>query len=622
MAGKNKLTKNFYSFLFVFAFYIGFLIFMTNIAYAAPIVKGYLVIPEDWKARAEPDIPKYKHNILGALERAQEFYSSKLDETTFLYDTDVKVIYAKGRVDNYVPRVGECIWDLFTDFSGLKIPDSVYYPSTDEVHAIFVVGSKNLGLCGGHRLGGGGLAFYSHTLLENLGIDDPILLSHLNISISHELGHAFGLTFSEYALGHPCSVLSKDQCQRDVGTASKPYPPGEECLNSTMGFLYCHSEDGKVISPDYQRIGFDNSVWNPEIKNLKKVLGISLPVSSPTPKPAFTPSPSLTPTPSPSVVPIPSETPVGTSTPTVGFTDRIIKIIVSNYQDFGLNDSSDGGSMTQTFDLTSPNPLIWKKSTISPKSPIYLASVNPDGTSGQISAVDLSDGQTYQVPNSSFVIKAKVEKKITAVKINNQDLSFPFTMPVSIHLLGNEGTPASFSIPVIISYNDGSSKSLLFTFNYNPNSSISSPSPSVSSTPSPTTNPSSTPVLSLSNDEILCQARGGICQASCSGEFSSQIGACTDTEICCSKPVENPLNGSKCPGTEAVNFGWGGPCRLGETDKALPANGGSACSVASCYFKQDINEYCWYNSGEPYVDYEGCKAKGVIINTDLYAKEK
>lgn len=616
------MIKNLYSFLSVLILVLTFSILSSNTALATPIVKGYLIVPENWKERIESDIPRYKQNILSGLKDSQEFYSLKLGGNTFSYDPNIEVLYAEGSIsDSYFKgNENSCPYSLFFDHV-LKLPqNNIIVSPKGETHALFFAGTGSaINDCAIFKYQ---TAFYTQQSLEGLGSSDPDIKRGTLLGISHELGHIFGLTYSDYAMGHPCSVLSKDQCQRDVGTASKPYPPREECLNSIMGGRYCRDEDGKVIPLNFNKIGFDNSIWNPEVKSLLKTLGVSS--SNPIPKPTpfiVNPTPLLTETPIPTLIPITepqTPSPFPSQNPTPVPAGAIAKIIISNYGDFGLNQPGDSGSLTQTFDTQSQNPIIWKKSTLSPKSPIYVAPVNPDGTSGEISAVYLSDGQIYKVSNSSFVVQAKVEKKIASVKINNEDIVFPFTIPVRIHLPGEERIAGRYSIPIVITYNDDSSKSLLFTFNYMPVSMSVSPSPSTSSSPTIFSSPSP----SLSNDEALCQARGGACQVSCTGEFSTQVGACSDTTVCCSRTLEVSQTGSKCPGDSPMNFGWGGSCRLGETDVALPANGGTACSIASCYFNQGINEYCWYNSGEAYQDYEGCKAKRVLIDANLYGKEK
>lgn len=310
----------------------------------------------------------------------------------------------------------------------------------------------------------------------------------------------------------------------------------------------------------------------------------------PTPPPSPSPVASLSPSPSPS--PVVSATPSPTPSPST-----ITQIKISNYKDFRSdNPYGEEGSVTSIFTNQSSSPIIWKKSTLSPNSPIYITSINPDGTNREILEVNLTDNQLYQIGN--FIIQAKVIKKIVKMQVNSQEYTSNFNQVFSIHLPGTEGVAGNYQVPMIITYNDGTTKSLLFTFNYKPQT---------ASTPTPSP---------IDTQEAVCNAKGGICSISCSSDYPSQVGVCSNNQLCCAKAVATPApNASKCQGSSPAASGWGGSCKVGESDKAVLASGGTACSVASCYFKLDINEYCWYNSGTPYADYEGCKAKGVIIST-------
>lgn len=283
--------------------------------------------------------------------------------------------------------------------------------------------------------------------------------------------------------------------------------------------------------------------------------------------------------------PIPTFTPVPTSTPNLALTS-----------------------------LATPAPISAACSLSSPGH--FRYECNPDGTHFAIKVCDSGGESKDQSPypgvnftdengvyyencvaqNSTPNSQLKTQKSLVKIVVGAKEYTSDFTQTFSIDLrLATAVSPNIYSVPVILTFNDGSIKPLLYTFIYKPLT-VETP------TPAPA-------------DVALCNAKGGLCQASCSGEFSSQVGICAGTnQLCCVKPVVAP-GISKCQGSGPAASGWGGSCKVGEPDRAVLANGGTACSVAACYLKSDINEYCWYNSGTPYPDYEGCKAKGVIIST-------
>lgn len=235
--------------------------------------------------------------------------------------------------------------------------------------------------------------------------------------------------------------------------------------------------DGPVTPTPYNFIlvYLGKDILSPQVIIQKFPSSVS-PIISPSPIQKSTPAASVAPT----IPSIPTQT-------TPASSSSISSIKISNYKDFRDNVSGDEGSSTQIFSSSSTSPIIWSKSTLDPNSPVYIAPMNPDGTNAPILEVFLSNGQQLSIPNSSFVVQAKVIKKIVKINVNSQEFTSNFNQAFPIHLPGAEGVAGTYQIPVIVTYNDGSIKSLLFTFNYVPPT-----QPSVS----PLVFPSSTPISS------------------------------------------------------------------------------------------------------------------------------
>ncbi len=332
----------------------------------------------------------------------------------------------------------------------------------------------------------------------------------------------------------------------------------------------------------------------------------------------------------------PTSTPVATQTPTPVVTPSPHKIICLTFLDIppagctkvqtsGTSVVFDGvryscGSLTPyecpqdasnaSTSTPTPTPAPTVSPIVSTDIPCGSGGICKNGScligdaidpSGVCPLAEQSTPTPTPTPTATPVVQQVTKKEITKITVNDrknvQEITSNFTQALNIRLPGTEGVAGTYPLIFNIAYNDGTSKLITFTFNYKP------VAPITTSTPSP--------------DVQACQVLGGVCQSSCSGEFSAQVGTCpSKNQLCCAKPVVTPSsNVSKCVGSGPAEKEWGGTCTPGEADKAVSTSNGTACSVASCYFKSDINEYCWYNSGIPYADYEGCKAKGVIIST-------
>lgn len=698
MGGKNKLMKNL---LFIVSTLIPFIFFFflkpqIVSAQNVNIVEPFLIIPSNWEERiSQDDIQRYKENILRGLEESRQFYSSKLGGHTFVYDSNVQVVKSNAIDENQ---------DLFT----LGLKNNVIESPYGHINILFIVGYRNnnhANLGPGHNE-----ALINHQTLESLGSSDNNAQRIASGIVSHELGHTFGLSYSGFANGHPCSIVSKPQCRSDIlglGT-SIPYPPASDCRNSVMGLGYCPT--------DFSNLGFANSEWNPEIQRLFKSrfinpnadsspslttpapaipgkitqispnpavnenelvikgsgfgtkegfvmmrnadklqwgydpiswkdseirivpwlfsdyatewqlsvqtelgeiikypeaiivqpnrsvtpIATSMPNSSPFPSASSTPSCQLnggecvaspdvcdqigrpfvgtcsigiccqrtkSPTPEPSSSSLASPTPI--STP-IGI---VTSIKVSNYNDFRLDNAlGDNGNTTQIFTNQLLGPIIWKKSTLNSNSLIYITPINSDGTNGEISTVPLSDGQLFQVPNSPFIIQAKVIKEIVKIVVGTQEYTSDFTQKIRLHLPGVEGQSNSFPVPIVITYSDGSSKQLYYNFNYNPLNK-STPVPSSSATPAP-------------------------------------------TSITCRNPISGFVPGN--PHTDGSQE-WGGSCTNGvDTGRAIAVPGTCGCTVAQC-LQYSGGPYCWVNNGQVYNDPIGCSGKGAALPASCFS---
>lgn len=248
-----------------------------------------------------------------------------------------------------------------------------------------------------------------------------------------------------------------------------------------------------------------------------------------------------------------------------------------------------------------------------PATPLPSASSSPTSTPTSIitpTSTPTSSQNPTPSPSQIPTPTPAPVKKVTKISVINGlqvfDITSNPTQIVDLDLSKSEAVNGIYQVRVQIDYSDGSSKFIPFNFIYQPNANTPTPSPS------------------LSQSEVYCNQIGGACQDSCSGT-QTQRGTCegsTKGNLCC---VENTVatpqgNASKCPGDDITRTGvesWGTSCKPGDPDKVLSANNNTACTIASCFLYTKINEYCWYNSGKSYPDYNGCfrKGHGVQITT-------
>lgn len=248
-------------------------------------VKPYLIIPSNWKTRITPEKEaKYKENILNSLTAAQEYYRKKLSGLTFEYLRSVETINAPNSYpDDPSDNIAGHLFNLgIKDFSAgaNSVPGNFIY-------IVYIVGSGNETSaatcsvpCYETPNGASNLALISHELLEKLGSDAEIYPSSPITKkrfaqgvVAHELGHTFNLVFSGWAIAHPCSIISKGECNKQASSGT--YPPEYEYSKGLMGIGYQFFPESNL----------NNTIFNPEIQKIFQSPFIINPNKNPAPTP-------------------------------------------------------------------------------------------------------------------------------------------------------------------------------------------------------------------------------------------------------------------------------------------------------------------------------------------------
>ncbi len=626
-----NLMNKFLAGLLLFLF--GFFLF-SRLAYADNSVQAVILVPNDWTDRVDSQkIMDYKTSILNGLSQVQTL----LPQTPFSYSNDVKVNDQNiGILDKTKLSNGDCLFDLVKSSLNLGFLNNIFGIShKGQIYIFFVVGSGDVKNCYHEPalifqlFGGDKEVYINHDTLESL--DDPNSIQ----SIAQQLGQVLSLstpvsTPQSQTGASPSTSLdtsvthSVEDCQKKGGDLCESR---DNCLNLNGGKSLgdCGNPNSDTVCCKYVTFCSDTNVdgqcfnissTDPNDPNyypskdindgLRKRLNAACPIyldyinpapgnywgicvsklnatvtgseinfNTNLPSPSLAPSSSLTPTPSasPSPTSVP-DTCTSTSGQTCNYIDKADCLGAGLKCSSGIGSCPNGNSCIKVEgETSSPTPTQSETSTASP-----------------------------------------VKKTVTKITVINGpqviDITSNPTQEVSLDLSKSEAVNGAYQVRVQIDYSDGSSKFIPFNFIYQPD--VNNPSPT--STPS------------LSPSETYCNQLGGVCQTSCTGQFSSQVGTCTGSpngNLCCAKPVATPqANASKCPGGSnggPVGSGWGGSCKPGDPDRILLTNDKTACTVASCYLDTNItpNEYCWYNSGQPYADYAGCwrNGQGVQITT-------
>lgn len=226
------------------------------ICWAAPVqaqeyqVKSYIVVPSNFDTpEVNQNLPKYKNDILQALKDVQAWYKDKLSGHTFKFSSEIEVVKTN------IPAIHtNSTLQMHDELNG----DKLIPWERGLVKTIWMIGSKDIAEWGGHG-DDDGRAWLSLPLLEGIAYPDPTSRNFPLGVLAHELGHAFGLVFSGYARGHPCTVNYPNEC---IDIAPKPYPDKDEEKGSVMSY------GGTFYYPN---TGFNNSIYNPEQWKLYQV---------------------------------------------------------------------------------------------------------------------------------------------------------------------------------------------------------------------------------------------------------------------------------------------------------------------------------------------------------------
>ncbi len=263
------------------AFFLLFSLFAPS-AYAEDyIIKPIILVPNDFKEKySEHYLDNvYKPTILNTLETVQQFYANRLNGSTFTYSNDIKIIYS----NQDTPPGANSVFDFFWRLSG---PFWIFEEgNTKPVYTIWVVGSEGVAPNGGEVEYKFTRNFENVPILQSFGANLGLtpskytyriaLMNHQSLlvfnpgetdtfgqhfsfkSLAHELGHAFGVNYSDYAKHHPCTEVSQEWCT-DYAKSLNIFPVAEEWTTDVMGY----------IEYDLSKATLSNSTYNPEISKL------------------------------------------------------------------------------------------------------------------------------------------------------------------------------------------------------------------------------------------------------------------------------------------------------------------------------------------------------------------
>lgn len=267
--------------LFIFLL-LSFFLILPSSSYAAGVhlVQPFILVPKDWKnIETAEDIESYKRVIVSNLRSVQQFYASKLSGKSFNFNPSVEVIYSdKNIAGNSDKEIGGIFGDLNSDKFLNFFGNDLISLEENKVKVIWIIGMhtfKGIYAQGGSRGVHKGIALMPYVDLfgarGDLGFGPQQFSKH---ALAHELGHAFGLNWSGYGKGHPCTEASLNEC---IDGTPQPYPPAIE-WKSVMGY--------NAPSQQFPDVDFNNSLANPEIKKLYQSPFLN-PENDPAPEPSL-----------------------------------------------------------------------------------------------------------------------------------------------------------------------------------------------------------------------------------------------------------------------------------------------------------------------------------------------
>ncbi|OGE27960.1 hypothetical protein A2867_02705 [Candidatus Daviesbacteria bacterium RIFCSPHIGHO2_01_FULL_40_11] len=236
--------------IFCFIICLTFIVRLVPSVYASEYkVKGIILVPADLKDYDRiTGLGDARRDVISSFKAAQKFYAAKLNGKTFSYDDVIDVVYSDKNSER---GIAPSMYDIYRNLGG----DKLIKPEAGVVKAVWILGGLLVGVMsqGGAISKDSGMAFFA--------LNDP--MANRDFIVAHELGHAFGLVESGYAKGHPCTIVSTIDC---VTGAPEPLPGISEWTGSVMG--YGSNLTGGIVGLDFPFLGFNNSVYNPEIWKL------------------------------------------------------------------------------------------------------------------------------------------------------------------------------------------------------------------------------------------------------------------------------------------------------------------------------------------------------------------
>lgn len=399
-------------------------------------VKPYLVVPSAYELSTAKQ-NRYSAGIRSALFEVQRFYASKLNGKTFNIDDRVEIIKSSKSLQGIHSN-------LYTAL--IRLAPELDVPQAGLVRAIFILGTDttfNYTHGGTSRPAWGaprgldaGITYMDHLVVDSLAGGDSQTKLWNVYALAHELGHAFGLNQSGYALWHTCWTQYQDQ--ECIESAPLPLPEGDESANSVMSYNNTYGTLGITHS---QLAGFVNTIHNPEIKKLYQSPFIN-PNHDPAPEP-----------------PQPVFRAVDFNPEANGL--RLEGVVLSNNDGF-TKENINGAQGSKSVYLRNDGQarvIDWVPNPLSSPPGLYIKEVYSD-KSVKIRTVDLAAGEQVDV-NDWIKVNIKGERKIISkIFLNEREFNLQSLLdrPAWVDLQQNR------LVRVSVNYSDNTSKNFVLDF--------------------------------------------------------------------------------------------------------------------------------------------------------------